>query len=120
MIGNPREVIGSILQWLNLDDAAATLDLEPSNKTPELVAQPILSGVLHRLRHENPFFRFAIDCVPSSVRKIVGRMVRRQKNRLDVDTAEVMQYLRPLQRKQTQELTQLTGREFPEWTTLKG
>jgi len=78
------------------------------------------SGVLHRLRHENPFFRFAIDRVPDSVRKIGGRMVKRQKNQLDVDIAEVVQYLRPFQRKQTQELTQLTGREFPEWTTLNG
>jgi hypothetical protein len=120
MIRNPSEVIGSIFQWLNLDDSPATLNLEPSNKTPELVSQPILSGVLHRLRHENPFVRFAIDRVPNSVRKIGGRMVRRQKNRRDVDTSEVVQYLRPLQRKQTQELTQLTGREFPEWTTLNG
>jgi hypothetical protein len=120
MIRNPGEVIGSIFRWLNLDVSVATLNFEPSNKTPELVTQPILSGVLHRLRHENPFLRFAIDRLPFSVLKIGGRMVRRQKNRLDVDTAEVMQYLRPLQRKQTQELTQLTGREFPEWTTLNG
>jgi hypothetical protein len=118
LLSSTSEVIGSICRWLNLDTSVPTLTLQPSNATPEIVAQPILSGVLHRLRHDNRFFRLAVDYIPNSVHKIGGHMVRRQKSRADVDTSEVVQYLRPLQRRQTQELTQLIGREFPEWITL--
>jgi hypothetical protein len=121
MISNPSEVIGSIFRWLNLDASVVTSkNPEARNTTPELIAQPILSGALHRLWHENRLFRLAVDCVPISVRKVGSRMVRQQKSRLDVDTSDVVQYLRPLQQRQTQELTELIGREFPEWTTLSG
>jgi Sulfotransferase family len=118
MISNTREVFKSICRWLKLDASVPIPIPQPSNVTPEIVVQPILSGLLHRLRHENHFFRLAVDRVPNSVRKIGGRILRRQKSRLDVDPSEVVQYLRPLQRRQTQELTQLIAREFPEWTTL--
>ena len=52
--------------------------------------------------------------------KDVIRMVTRKIDRSCVDTSEVAQYLRPLQQMRTKELTNLLGREFPEWTTLYG
>ena len=48
-------------------------------------------------------------------RATTGRILGRQKSRSDVDTSEVVKYLRPLQRRQTLDLI---AREFPEWTTL--
>jgi hypothetical protein len=118
LISNTIEMIGSICRWLNLEVLNYALTVQPDNVTPELVAQPILSGRLHRLRHENRFLHVAVEYAPNSVRTIGSRMLRRTKSRLDVDASDVMQYLRPLQRRQTQELTRLIGREFPEWTTL--
>jgi hypothetical protein len=41
-------------------------------------------------------------------------------HRRSVDTSDVMRYLRPIQRRQTEELAQLLGRGFPEWTALNG
>jgi hypothetical protein len=41
-------------------------------------------------------------------------------SRKTVDTSDAIAFLRPIQCRQTEELAQLLGREFPEWTTLKG
>jgi hypothetical protein len=118
MIRNTTEVLGSIYRWLKLDVLVPTLTVQPDNATPEIISEPIWSGAVHRLRHENRLLRFAVDRVPISVRKIGRRMLKRQINRLDTDTSEVVEYLRPLQRRQTEELMQLIEREFPEWSTL--
>jgi Sulfotransferase family len=119
MISKTSEVIRSICRWLNLgDDWLPTLNHQPLNVTPEKVAQS--NAVLHQLLQKNDVFHLAYHSLPRSVRKIGGRILKRKReiNRLNVDTSEVVQFLRPLQRRQTQELTQLIGREFPEWTTL--
>jgi hypothetical protein len=118
LIRNTTGVFQSICRWLKLDVPAATPAVQADNTTPEMIVQPIWSGAAHRLRHENRLVRLALDCAPISVRKIGRRMLMRQINRLNINASEVVQYLRPLQRRQTEELTQLIGREFPEWTTL--
>jgi len=117
LIKNTKETVRSILQWLNIESSVVPL-LSPENATPEVIEQRIGGGVLYGLREKGPVFRAAIDSVPDFVRRIGVRMVTRKIYRPNVDTSEVVRYLRPLQRMQTKELEQLLGREFPEWTTL--
>jgi len=50
MISNTSEVFKSIFRWFNLDDSVPIPFPQPNNVTPDIVAQPILSGLLHRLR----------------------------------------------------------------------
>jgi hypothetical protein len=112
------EVVGSVFRWLGLDYSITTPAVPPQHVTPEIIAAPIWNGALQRLRHQNPLLRAAIDTIPTSIRRPVHQALRRRVNRLEVDAAEVVEYLRPRQRSQTEELTRLTGREFLEWTTF--
>jgi hypothetical protein len=116
---NTNEVVGAIFRWLGLDDSITTPAFPPQNVTPEIIAAPIWNGALQRLRHQNPLLRAAVGTIPTSIRRPVRQALRRRVNRLDVDAAEVAQYLRPRQQSQTEELVRLIGREFPEWTTLR-
>jgi hypothetical protein len=79
---------------------------------------PILDGVLHRLRHETLLFRAVANHIPESIRKIVDRALKKPINRLQLDLSAAVDYLRPVQVEQTDELAELIGRKFPEWTTL--
>ena len=118
LVCNSSESIRSILDWLNLDSLFSPSSLPAENTTPDIVGQRIGSGLLYGLRNKSRFLRAVIDYAPALVRRLAIRMVTRRVNRINVDISETVQYLRPLQRKQTEELTRLLGREFPEWTTL--
>ena len=50
----------------------------------------------------------------------IRRCRLREVSRQAVDTTEAVAFLRPIQRRQTEELALLLGRDFPEWTTLNG
>jgi len=116
LTGNTNETIGSIFRWLNIGSIAPATT-QPENVTPETVTKA--TWVRHHLRQTNRLLGAAIDRIPASVRRFVGaRMLTRDVNRRDVPTSEVVQYLRPLQQRQTEALTKLIGRDFPEWTTL--
>jgi hypothetical protein len=118
LIGNTNETIGALYRWLNLDASiAASAAIEPENVTPESIDMAIWFALLQRLR-QLPLLRGAVSHVPVSVRRVGVRLATRNVIRRDVDVSEVIKYLRPLQRRQTQELSELTGRTFPEWTTL--
>jgi hypothetical protein len=118
LIENTSESIASILRWLSLDCSTATPKLSPVNTTPDIVEQRRAGWLLHGLRYKNCLLRVLIDHAPISLRRIGVGMVTRQVNRQSVDTSEIVRHLRPLQQKQTEELIELLGREFPEWTTL--
>jgi hypothetical protein len=118
LTANPKESIASILKWLNLNCSVATPKLPPENVTPDVVEQRSAGWLLHGLRYKSDLLRALIDRAPAWPRRLGVRMVTREIDRRSVDTSEIVQYLRPLQQKQTEELMRLLGREFPEWTTL--
>ena len=115
LVCNPTETIRSILDWLNLDSSFSPPSLPAENTTPDIIEQQI--GKFSGLR--NRFSRVVIDNAPASIRRLAVRIATLRVDRINVDTSETVEHLRPLQRSQTEELTQLLGREFPEWTTLK-
>jgi hypothetical protein len=118
LIAHPKESIASILKWLNLNSSVATPKLPPENVTPDVINRRRASWLLHGLRYKSDLLRALIDQTPAWPRRIGVRMVTRGINRQSVDTSEIVQYLRPRQQKQTEELMRLLGREFPEWATL--
>lgn len=119
LISDPNQTMASIFHWLKVDGRLPVGAVPPENVTPDIIEQRRLK-LLYGLRDHNRLFRAAIEQAPDAVRRFALRMVTRRINRLDVDTSEVVQYLRPLQQAQTKELTTLLGREFSEWTTLYG
>jgi hypothetical protein len=56
--------------------------------------------------------------LPVSIPKALRRFTYREIERRAVDTESAVQYLRPILQRHTRELSDLLGRDFPEWTTL--
>ena len=115
LISNTTQAVASIFRWLNLDNSLATASRQPENVTPKIIKQSRLN-LPRQLIRQMPFFRAAVDFIPDSICR--SRIIKRDVNRMNVDTSEVVNYLRARQQIETEELTQLLEREFPEWTTL--
>jgi hypothetical protein len=121
LTSRPNETMKGLWKWLNVDcSVEATGADQPENVTPEIVAMSTLFGVHRRLRQLR-ILRSIVPQLPHSIRQIVKmgiRLTTRQTNRRTVETSKVIEYLRSIQFRQTEELVQLVGRDFPEWTTL--
>jgi len=116
LTADPEGTVASILRWLDLDASAVPAPIPPKNVTPKTIGRSL--GGLRRLRQQNSLVRLAADSLPAPLRHLGSRMVTREVNTDAVDTTEVVNRLRPLQQRQTEALTGLIGRRFPEWTTL--
>lgn len=121
LMSRPNETMKSLWKWLKVDcSVEATGVDQPENATPESVNMATWFGVPRRLR-ELRIVRSITPQLPYSIRqlgKIGMRLATKQINRRDVETSKVVEFLRPIQLPQTQELAQLLGRDFLEWNTL--
>jgi hypothetical protein len=117
----PVAAMRSVYDWLGVDAAAADLSQFGSaeNVTPAVVPMATGFGVLRRLRQSRPL-RVLTPHLPQPVRRLGLRLTTRQVRRRAVAVSEVVAFLRPIQRRQTEQLERLLGRRFPEWTTLYG
>jgi len=82
-----------------------------------VVRAPLWGGLPRRLR-QAPWFRSGFAAIPGPIHAALGRVAGRDVQRHSVDLAEVIAFLRPIQRRRTEKLAQLLGHDFPEWTTL--
>jgi sulfotransferase family protein len=121
LVADPAAVMGGVYRWLAVDSAAADLSVfvEPENVAPEVVSMPGWSGVPRRLRQALPL-KSAMARLPPAVHGALHRMTTYEVRRRAVDVTEVVGFLRPEQRRQTDELARLLGCSFPEWPTLYG
>ena len=119
LVRDPITVMSALYQWLELNpaDAALTGFTSPENATPEVVRAPLWGGLPRRLR-QAPWFRSGFAAIPGPIHAALGRVAGRDVQRHSVDLAEVIAFLRPIQRRRTEKLAQLLGHDFPEWTTL--
>jgi Sulfotransferase family len=119
LIADPAGVARGLYEWLEVDAAAADPSgfADAENVGPEIVSMPRWGGVPRRLRQALPL-RGAIEMLPRAVQCELHRLTTRTVHRRAVDAKEAMAFLRPRQLRQTEELAQLLGCSFPEWTTL--
>jgi Sulfotransferase family len=118
--GDSQGVIRRIFEWLHVDPAFVPPSLGTSEHvTPETLRQATGSPMLLRLR-QSPLYRALRPLLPEGARTFATRLTRRDVTRRDVGADHVREFLRPIQREQTRELSALLGREFPEWKTLYG
>jgi hypothetical protein len=111
--------IKSIFTWLNICDFVPLRQLTRENENISTVQQQImLWGTIYHSSRRHYLWRASISLVPRSIRNYSRQRFARKVNRSDVDVEPVIQYLRPLQREQTKELSALTRRNFHEWMTL--
>jgi len=120
LTARPREVLRELYAWLGVDPSFVPPAADrPVNVTPRVIMRPKGWGVLQRFRKSDAWARIA-DLVPASVRSVAAGLAEAPVDRTTVSTARATEFLRPIQRRQTEELMQLVGREFPEWKTLWG
>jgi hypothetical protein len=108
----PVATMGSLYRWLGVNASAAADDSvfhQAENVTPEILRMAAWYGALQHLRQSRPF-RFLTPYLPRTVRRNAMQLVTRELDRRTVDTSGVMTLLRPIQKRQTEELTQLIGR----------
>jgi hypothetical protein len=115
----PVPTMQSLYGWLGLDGSTADISgfEEAENVTPEVLRMASGYGVLRRLQKSRPL-RYLMPWLPAIVRQVGLRLATKPVRRRAVATTDTVDFLRPIQRQQTEELMQLLGRDFPEWATL--
>ena len=118
LVTEPLTHLARLFSWLGIDPTfRPILDGAFSNPTPAIVEQARGFGVLDRIRKSRLYAGIGPH-VPAQLRKLAVKLAVREVRTAEVPTEAVKAYLRPIQRRQTTELSELLGREFPEWTTL--
>jgi hypothetical protein len=120
LAADPALQVRSVYAWLGVDPQFQPHNLGvPVNVTPEVVQQPREFGLLQHLQRSATYVRLA-PLLPLGVRRAASNLASRPVHPGDVSNTAVQDYLRPRQRRETQELAALLNRSFPEWKTLYG
>jgi hypothetical protein len=114
-VGMMRRLYGRL--GVRSEEVDVSSFVEPENVTPEIVRLSP-GGVTPRWLRQSPHLRGVLRLAPRPVRAALRSMTDRDVSRQAVDTTEAVAFLRPIQRRQTEELALLLGRDFPEWTML--
>ena len=111
-----EQVMSAVFDWLGLDGSVTLPEVPPQNVTPGQFDGSV--WMWRKLRQRNPLMRTAVDRLPAAVRRFGSGLVKREVNPGSADLSGIVDFLRPVQLRQTAALTDLLGREFPQWTTL--
>ncbi len=119
LLADPEATVQGVFRWLGVDGQFVPDDLHGArNATSQTVAQERTgTGMLKRLRHSQAWGRIG-GFVPPAIRRLGVAMLQKDVQRKGVDMKAVEDYLRPIQREQTKELEELTGRSFPQWSCV--
>jgi sulfotransferase family protein len=118
LVAEPGTHLMRLFGWLGVDTKLQLpVDDAFCNPTPATVEQARGFGMLDRFR-KSPVYARIEPLVPAPLRKRAVKLAVREVRTAEVPTEAVKAYLRPIQRRQTTELSELLGREFPLWTTL--
>jgi hypothetical protein len=118
LLADPLRHLAALFAWLGVDPTCQpVLDGAFTNPTPDRVEQARGLGVLNRLR-TSPFYHRYGSRIPAWLRSRAVKLAVREVRTADVPLEAAQAYLRPIQLRQTTELSGLLARQFPEWTTL--
>jgi hypothetical protein len=113
----PAKQMAALFGWLGLSSSqCCDCKGHHENVTPQVVVQQ-RSRLLVALRQTLPY-QSIVHMIPKPVRTVARRLNEKAVDRTSVSVAEVKSYLRPMQTRETEELTELFGRPFPEWVSL--
>ena len=116
LVARPVETMQSVYAWLGVDAALVPPEIDiPLNVTPDTVTQA-RGWVLALSR--TALWRGIRPYRPEALRKLMASFAVRRICPADVSVTSVIEFLRPIQREQTRELSRLLNRGFPEWTAL--
>jgi hypothetical protein len=120
LVADPLGELNRMYGWLGVDPTFQPTTLGvATNVRPDVVNQVRGYGLLDRLRRTSLYARLA-PYLPRAARNLGGRLAAHSVRPAEVPVGEVLEYLRPLQLRETEELRALLNRSFPEWRTLYG
>jgi hypothetical protein len=120
VVADPLQAMRRLFAWLGVDAAFVPPHLgQHKNVTPQQVVQVRGRGLLLRFRRSHVGNCIA-SLIPPALRGIAWRFSVRPVDRPSQPVDKVVDFLRPMQLEQTQQLSKLLNRQFPEWTTLFG
>jgi hypothetical protein len=118
LISEPVREMQALYAWLGVDATFVPPDVtEAVNVTPDVIDQARLFGLLKRFS-QSTAWSVAAPYVTKKVRTRLAAAAVRRVRPAQTSTHALIEYLRPLQRAQTDELSRLLGRTFPEWRLL--
>lgn len=118
MSADPVKIISKIFSWLGVDPSFKPPNLTTAyHRTPQYV-EKVRKG-LYKIRYTK-FLKMIARFSPLSFYTYAHKLYRKQINRDEVDIDETIDYLRPIQLRQTQALSEMLGKNFFEWATLFG
>lgn len=115
------KAVQALYRWLGISADFVPPDIgRAHNATADEVAQKRHGRIwLDRFR-DSALWERTGPLLPRRLRQLGRNLVEKRVTPRDTNVREVMQFLRPLQRRQTEDLVRLLGRDFAEWTTLYG
>lgn len=124
LLANTSGELRRLYAWLGVDpEFEPRRSGIPANERPEVIHQTRSFGVLDRLglidrlRRTSMYIRIS-PRIPNAVRRLIARFTAEPVRPDDLPVADVRAFLRPRQHRETEELSALLGRSFPEWLTL--
>jgi hypothetical protein len=115
---DPAAELERIFRWLELDPRRALPLAEiRENVTPPTLIRDRMPKCLSQFQQSRPYQTIR-PLIPSPVRGILRRFLSKRIERSQVDMDGVKAFLRPIQQRETEELADLLGRDFRDWTTL--
>ncbi len=116
----PGPTLNRLFRWLELEPVEPSQETTAArNVTPPEVERVRGRGFLHRFRFSR-FWEVAGPFVPARLRQMGRGLSATTVERNSEPVGEVVEYLRPIQRRETEMLEELLERSFSEWTTLWG
>lgn len=121
LVTSPDNALRKIFSWLNVASELSTkTEFKTYNRTADEVNQVIGSSIFSHLKGTK-FWELMKTIVPdSSLRRNIKRFLSRPVKKNDDDREEAIALLRPIMQEQVKELSELLGKDFPEWQAVHG
>jgi hypothetical protein len=116
LVRHPRDAVGPLLAWLGLGTRFEMSEQLPKENTTPKGMLP-QHGMLRRVI-DSAVWRAGSRIAPRWLKARVRRSLERPTEADPELVAETRRYLGPIQSKQVEELGELLGRDFPEWTSF--
>lgn len=117
---SPEVTLKKIFLWLRVTpEFKLNNAFKTYNRSATEVNRVMGSGIFSHLKG-TAFWELLKKTLPSSVKTNIKRLLSRPVAKEEDDREETLTVLKPIMQQQVQELSELLGRDFTEWTTLYG
>jgi hypothetical protein len=118
LIYEPELTISNIFSWLGLDNSFIPNNVHKKiHATPQSIQMIRGTGILNNFRYSKIWTKIQDFC-PKFIKTVGRHLATKEITRDSVPIEQVKNFLRPIQQKQTSQLSELLSRDFHEWKTL--